>query len=76
MHCTLFLLFAQVTYREQKLSVFFFWCLLCCRFDAVIISSEVGSEKPDANIFKAALGIYSTTIYSVVLYVEWFFFII
>lgn len=24
-------------------------------FDAVIISSEVGSEKPDANIFKAAL---------------------
>ena len=27
------------------------------RFDAVIISSEVGYEKPDARIFKAALGI-------------------
>lgn len=26
------------------------------RFDALIISSEVGYEKPDPNIFKAALG--------------------
>lgn len=45
--------------------VFFFWeCIKKrsialdsrCRFDAVIISSEVGYEKPDANIFKSALG--------------------
>lgn len=26
------------------------------RFDAVIISSEVGYEKPDPKIFQAALG--------------------
>lgn len=26
------------------------------RFDAVIISSEVGYEKPDEKIFRAALG--------------------
>lgn len=28
------------------------------RFDAVIISSEVGYEKPDPKIFQSALGIY------------------
>lgn len=28
----------------------------CVRFDAVIISSEVGYEKPDEKIFQAALG--------------------
>lgn len=28
----------------------------CFRFDAVIISSEVGYEKPDDKIFRAALG--------------------
>lgn len=37
-----------------------FICYFCVlpihRFDAVIISSEVGCEKPDTNIFRAALG--------------------
>jgi FMN phosphatase YigB (HAD superfamily) len=28
------------------------------RFDAVIISSEVGYEKPDPRIFQAALGMW------------------
>jgi len=32
----------------------FAWLL--CRFDAVLVSSEVGYEKPDARIFKTALG--------------------
>lgn len=27
-----------------------------CRFDAVIVSSEIGYEKPAAEIFQAALG--------------------
>lgn len=31
---------------------------LSVRFDAVIVSSEVGYEKPDAKIFEAALGMY------------------
>ena len=29
---------------------------LSARFDAIVISSEVGYEKPDAGIFNAALG--------------------
>lgn len=29
---------------------------LFSRFDAIVISSEVGYEKPDSGIFKAALG--------------------
>ena len=38
--------------------------LLLYRFDAVIISSEVGYEKPDPKIFKAALGkVYSEHIF-------------
>ncbi|MQL82084.1 hypothetical protein Taro_014559, partial [Colocasia esculenta] len=27
------------------------------RFDAIIISSNIGYEKPDAKIFEAALGL-------------------
>lgn len=30
--------------------------ILSFRFDAVIISAEVGYEKPDGQIFEAALG--------------------
>lgn len=41
--------------NPPELYIFFF--LLFVRFDAVIISSEVGYEKPDAKIFLAALGI-------------------
>lgn len=36
------------------------------RFDAVIISSEVGYEKPDPRIFQAALGIYDYLLLSYV----------
>lgn len=50
----LFILFANC-YTESRNEAFFCVCFIC-RFDAVVISSEVGSEKPDANIFKAALG--------------------
>lgn len=33
--------------------------LFLFRFDAVIISSEVGYEKPDSKIFEAALGMHN-----------------
>lgn len=52
-----------IVIQRAEMKRVFCVCFIC-RFDAVIISSEVGSEKPDANIFKAALGTYSTTIFS------------
>lgn len=44
---------------------------MCCfffffhRFDSLIISSEVGYEKPDPKIFEAALGMSYKTIWSI-----------
>jgi hypothetical protein len=40
------------------------------RFDAIVVSSEVGYEKPAPEIFKIALGIVEFNLFELNLYLE------
>lgn len=52
---------------KDSLSLYRSLSLCVYRFDAVIISSEVGFEKPDVEIFRSALGIWALvdTVYDI-----------
>jgi hypothetical protein len=41
------------------------------RFDAIVVSSEVGYEKPAPEIFKIALGILEFNLFKLSLYLKY-----